>query len=61
MESDFKILTLTKCYYCDQMMRNEMGKACGTYGDRRSAYRFWLGGLRERDSFEDLDVGGKIF
>jgi hypothetical protein len=28
-------------------------------GERRSAYRFWWGDLRERDHFEDLGVNGR--
>jgi hypothetical protein len=43
------------------MKRNEMGGACGTYGERKGAYRFWWGDLRERDNFEKLGVEGKIF
>jgi hypothetical protein len=36
-----------------------MGRICGTYGGRKSAYRVW-GDLRERDYLEDLDVDGRI-
>jgi len=61
MDSDFMNLTPTKCYYCDQMKRNEMGGTCGTYGGRRRAYRFWWGSLREREYFEDLGIEGKMF
>ena len=29
-------------------------------GDRRGAYRFWWGNVRERDHLEDLGVDGRI-
>ena len=29
-------------------------------GDRRDAYRFWWGSLRERDHLEDLGADGRI-
>jgi hypothetical protein len=61
MDSDFVILTLTKCHYCDQMKRNEIGGACVTFGEWRRAYRFCCGDLRERENLEDLGVDGKIF
>jgi hypothetical protein len=28
-------------------------------GEGRGVYRFWLGGLKVRDHWEDLGVGGK--
>jgi len=31
-----------------------MGEACGTYGDRRGAYRVWRGNLMGRDHLEGL-------
>ena len=38
-----------------------MDGTCGTYGERRRAYRFWWGGLRKRENFEDLGIEWKIF
>jgi hypothetical protein len=38
-------------------MKNEMGGAYNTYGERRGAYR---GGLKERDYLEDLRIYGWI-
>jgi len=34
-----------------------MGGACGMYREKRNAYRFWCGNLKERDHLEELDVG----
>jgi len=34
-----------------------MGGACGIYREKRYAYRFWFGNLKERDHLEELDVG----
>ena len=36
-----------------------MGGACGTYGDRRVAYRVSEGVLMERDHLEDPGVDGR--
>jgi hypothetical protein len=60
-DSDFMILTLTIFYYCHQMKGNEMGGACGTYGERRRAYRIWWGDLMERDNLEDLGLEGRMY
>jgi len=40
--------------YGDDHMKNEMGKACGTYGELR-----W-GNQKERTRLEDLSMGGRI-
>jgi hypothetical protein len=45
-----------KHYSGDQTNKNEIGRACGVYGDRRGAYRVWWGDLREIDNLEDLSV-----
>jgi hypothetical protein len=37
-----------------------MGGACGTFGDRRDAYRVLVGRTDERDQLEDLGVDGRI-
>jgi hypothetical protein len=37
-----------------------MGEACGTYGKRRAAYKFWCTDQRETDHLEDLGVDGRI-
>jgi hypothetical protein len=42
------------------MTQNEMGGTCGTYGDKRNAYGLLVGILQERDSFQSLDVDGRI-
>jgi hypothetical protein len=43
-------LLLTKYYSHDQIKKKEMGGACGTYGDRRGAYRVLVrGDVTERD------------
>ena len=34
---------LTKYYWGDQIRKNESGGACGTYGERRGAYRVLMG------------------
>jgi len=40
-------------------IKNEMGRACGTYGER-SAYTVWWENLRERNYLEDPGVDGRI-
>jgi hypothetical protein len=38
-----------------------MGGTCGTHGGGGEVFkRFWLGGLKGRDNWEDLGVGGTI-
>jgi len=47
---------LTVYYSGDQIKEDEMGRACGTHGERRSACR--VGNLRERNRLEDIGVNG---
>jgi len=37
-----------------------MGGACGTYGEKRNAYRALSGNLKETDDLGDIDVNGRI-
>ena len=49
--------------YCagDKMEKNEMGRACGTYGGRGEVCKgFWLGNPRKRGYWGDQDVDGRI-
>jgi hypothetical protein len=38
----------------------EMGRACSTHGGKRNACRVFWESQKERDNYEDLDVGGRI-
>jgi hypothetical protein len=38
-----KQVLLTKCHSGDQVKNTEMGRACGTYGERRRACRALMG------------------
>jgi hypothetical protein len=38
--------------------KNEMGRACGTYGVEDMSTEFWWGILGETDYLEDLDIDG---
>jgi hypothetical protein len=42
-----------------QIKKNELVKACGTYGERRSAYRVLVGKLEERNHLKDQDRDGE--
>jgi hypothetical protein len=42
-----------------QVERNEMGGACGTYGDRRKAHTISRKDLRERDRLADPGEFGR--
>ena len=42
----------------DKIKNDELGWACGMYGDERTG--FWWTDLRERGDLEDLRVDGKI-
>jgi hypothetical protein len=42
----------------DKIKNDELGWACGMYGDKHT--EFWWADLRERGDLEDLGVGGKI-
>jgi hypothetical protein len=35
-----------------------MGRACNTNGEKRNAYRIWCESQKEKDHWEDQDVGG---
>jgi hypothetical protein len=37
-----------------------MGRECSTLGQKRNTYTFWWEIQKQRDHYEDLDVGGKI-
>jgi hypothetical protein len=37
-----------------------MGRACSTHGEKWNAYGILVESHKERDHWEDLDVGGKI-
>jgi len=39
---------LSKYYSGDQIKKNEMGWACSTYGERRDAYRVFVGKPEEK-------------
>ena len=49
-------MLLAKYYSSDQIKKNGMGAACGTYGGKREANVFWWGNLKETDHLEALDV-----
>jgi hypothetical protein len=52
---------LTQCCSGDQIEKNEMCGACGTYGGRSEVYTgFCWGNLRERDQLEDPGVDGSV-
>jgi len=45
----------------DQIEKNEMDRACSTYGsEERCILGFWWGNLRERGHLEDPGVDGQI-
>jgi len=37
-----------------------MGGSCGTHGERRGAYRAWVGRTEGKDHLEDLDINWRI-
>jgi hypothetical protein len=39
--------------YSGDQIKNEMGGACITFGDRRAECRFWWGNLKEGNHLED--------
>jgi hypothetical protein len=43
-----------------EISKIEMGRACSTYGERRSAYRDYWGNLRVRDHMEDPEIDRRI-
>jgi hypothetical protein len=51
---------ITKYYSGNQMEKNEMGGACGTYGGGEVHTGFWWGDLREGDHVGDPGVDGRI-
>jgi hypothetical protein len=54
--SIFKIKFVENDY---RVKEDEMGRACTTNGGRRGMHiRYWWESQKERDHWEDLDVGG---
>jgi hypothetical protein len=47
-------------YYSDDIKMDEIGGSCGTYVDKRKAYRVWWENQKERARLEDLGVDGNI-
>jgi hypothetical protein len=47
---------LSKYYSSEQIMKNEMGGACSTYGGEESAYRALVGKLEEKRHLEEPGV-----
>jgi hypothetical protein len=45
---------LAKYYSADQIKKNEMGGACGTYETVERHTGFWWGDLTERDHLQDV-------
>jgi hypothetical protein len=41
-------------------MKNEMGEACGTHGNKKNDTGLWVENLNKRDRLKDLDVDGRI-
>jgi hypothetical protein len=42
-----------------QVKEDEMGRACSTNGGKRNVYiGYWLESQKERDHYEDQDIGG---
>jgi hypothetical protein len=48
--------------YCldDQLKKIDIGRACSTYKERKSAYRVWCGKLRKGDHLKDRGLRGRI-
>jgi len=39
--------------------RDEMDRTCNAHGGRVMNVTFWSGNLKEKDSFEELGIGGR--
>ena len=48
-----------KYYSADQIKKNELGRACSTYGGKEHTWFSW-GNLRKGDNLEDPNVDGRI-
>jgi len=48
-----------RCYLDDQIKKNVLGGACGTYRDLRGTYRALVGDRREINYLENLSVDGR--
>jgi hypothetical protein len=52
------LVLLTRCYWGDDVMENEMGQACCVYGRTKMHVMFCLENLKERYNFQDLGIDG---
>jgi hypothetical protein len=45
---------------CDHVKDGEMGSQCNTHGSRGMDARFWWKRQKERDRWEDIDIGRRM-
>jgi hypothetical protein len=58
---DPRVYTSSNIVRMIKYKKNEMRRACRTYGESRGVYRVWCGNLRVRDCWENRGVDGKIY
>jgi len=51
---------LTKCYFGDQIKKNEVGGACSTYGERTGACGVLVRKSEGRSHMKDTGIDGRI-
>jgi hypothetical protein len=45
---------------CDLIIGNDIGRACGTYGEDKHLAGFWWGNRKKGAYFNDLGVNGSV-